>query len=193
MASTRRLHDYSCLTFDCYGTLIEWEVGLDKALKPLYSQLPSTHPLHNHLKGLLEHYSKIERALEIAHPTELYSKLLAETYLRLAAELDLRATEADAKTFAASIGDWPAYPDTVEALQRLKKHFKLVILSNVDNASFAQTLKKQFAGVEFDAVYTAEDIGSYKPDKRNFEYLLQHCDRDLGVKKEQIIHTAVSL
>jgi 2-haloalkanoic acid dehalogenase type II len=187
------LHDYSCLTFDCYGTLIDWHLGLERALKPLYSQLSPSHTLYNDIDGILAAYSKIERRLEVEHPTELYRNLIAETYQRLAAELGVKATEADGKTFADALGDWPAYPDTVAALQRLKKHFKLVILSNVDNESLEQTLARQFAGVEFDAIYTAEDIGSYKPDRGNFEYLLGHCDEDLGVKRGEIIHTAVSL
>ena len=92
--------------------------------------------------------------------------------------------------FGASIQDWPAFPDSAEALGYLKQHYQLVILSNVDRASFAHSNQK--LGVEFDAVYTAEDIGSYKPDPRNFEYMLARLAAR-GIAREQILHTAESL
>ena len=81
----------------------------------------------------------------------------------------------------------------MEALQRLQKHYKLVILSNVDHKSFSETLAGALAGVKFDAVYTAEQIGSYKPDLRNFEFLLSHVRDELGVHKNEILHTAEGL
>ena len=100
-------------------------------------------------------------------------------------------SEADA--FGASVNQWPIFPDTIEALKQLKKHYKLVILSNVDKQSFAHVLKGALAGVEFDAVYVAEEIGSYKPDLKNFQYLFSHARDDLGVQMEQILMTAVGL
>ena len=92
--------------------------------------------------------------------------------------------------YGNSIKDWPAFPDSAEALAYLKKHYKLVILSNVDNESFAASNKK--LGVTFDAVYTAEDIGSYKPASRNFDYMLDKL-KTLGLEKGDILHTAESL
>ena len=89
------------------------------------------------------------------------------------------------------MGNWPAFPDTADALRRLKRQFKLVILSNIDNASFAEANKK--LGVSFDAIYTAQDVGSYKPNQRNFDYMLAHLKADLGLEKEDILHTAQSL
>lgn len=185
--------DYSCLTFDCYGTLIDWEGGIYTALAPLTQQLPTTHHLHNNRLATLRAFHKHESRVQSEHPAELYSRVLALTYASLATEMGLATTESDMARFGASVGDWPVYADTVDALHRLHKHFKLVILSNVDAESFDRTLAKQFPGVSFDAVYRAQDIGSYKPDIRNFHYLIEHCERDLGVPKARIVHTAQSL
>jgi 2-haloalkanoic acid dehalogenase type II len=88
------------------------------------------------------------------------------------------------------VQNWPAFPDSPGALQYLKKYYKLIILSNVDNRTFAHSNAK--LGVEFDAIYSAEDIGSYKPDDRNFVYMLDHIG-DLGLEKKDLLHTAESL
>ena len=95
--------------------------------------------------------------------------------------------------FGASIGTWAAFPDTVGAIQTLGKYYKLVPLSNVDRASFTKTLDGPLKGCSFDAWYVAEDIGSYKPDHRNFEFLLGHVESEFGVAKDEILHTAVGL
>ena len=87
--------------------------------------------------------------------------------------------------------DWPAFPDSGAALRYLKNHFKLVILSNIDRASFSGSNAR--LGVTFDAIYTAQDIGSYKPALRNFEYLITEVQSDLGVDPGEILHTAQSL
>ncbi|MBS0562102.1 MAG: HAD hydrolase-like protein, partial [Proteobacteria bacterium] len=100
------------------------------------------------------------------------------------------ATEEEHRRFGASVPDWPAFPDSAEALAYLKRHYKLVILSNVDRVSFAGSNKR--LGVEFDAIYTAQDIGSYKPDPRNFQYMLDKLAGQ-GIGKADILHTAQSL
>lgn len=193
MPTQRPLSSFSCLTFDCFGTLVDWEGGIYKALSALTSQLPAAHPLHNNRLGILGALVRHEHDVQTENPSALYSTVLAESYGRLAQELGLTATAEEKAKFGASVGEWPVFPDTVAALQRLKRHFKLVIISNVDRESFKRTLTNQFNGIEFDAIYTAQEIGSYKPDIRNFQYLIEHCGTDLGVKKEEIIHTAQSL
>ena len=132
-----------------------------------------------------------------------YDKLLAETYLSLAQDFNVEITDSvrsDAEKFGNGIEQWPAFQDTVDAMKRLGKYYKLVPLSNVDKASFTRTLKGPLAGIPFWRVYVAEEIGSYKPDLRNFHYLIEHVDEDAksegekdGVKKEQILHVAQSL
>ncbi|KAK0386142.1 hypothetical protein NLU13_5979 [Sarocladium strictum] len=193
MATQRPLTSFKCLTFDCYGTLIDWESGIWNALSPLNQQLPQAHELKDDRYGMLKKIVSHEMAVQKSRPDALYSAVLAEAYGNLAKELGLAASEEEKTKYGQSVGDWPAFPDTLEALKRLQKHYKLVILSNVDRESFGRTLQKQFPGLTFDAIYTAQDVGSYKPDLRNFHYLIEHCDKDLGVKKEDIIHTAQSL
>ncbi len=92
--------------------------------------------------------------------------------------------------YGRSVGDWPAFPDLAASLQYLKQHYKLVILSNVDNASFA--LSNRQLQVDFDSIYAAEDIGSYKPDLRNFDYMLENL-ASIGIKKSEVLHTAESM
>lgn len=181
-----KLTDFAALTFDCYGTLIDWESGMLTALRPSFAKRrPDLAD-----EALLEAHGRLEHEIEAAHPKMLYSEVLRRTYLALATESGIPADEMEAARYAASIRDWPAFPDTAVALQYLKRHYKLVILSNVDRASFRGSLPK--LGVEFDAVLTAEEIGSYKPDRYNFEYMIGKL-AEMGVPKERILHTAQSL
>jgi 2-haloalkanoic acid dehalogenase type II len=199
---TRPLKSFEILTFDIYGTLIDWEGGILAALKPLLSRLPSSHPLvssssdEENKVAVGNAFTVIEMDLQREKPGLKYSLLLTESYLRFAKQLGITEEEdvkKEADAFGASIGTWPAFPDTVDAMKRLKKYFKIAPLSNVDRASFQNTLDGPLKGVEFDAIYTAEQIGSYKPDLRNFNYLLEHLKEDFGIEKEDILHTAQSL
>jgi 2-haloacid dehalogenase len=182
-----RLTDFKVLTFDCYGTLIDWESGLLAALRPLLERLGGKVADEAALAAFARH----ETAVEKAQPSLNYRKLLAECYRRLAGEWNTAITEADAERFGNSVPDWPAFPDSAAALGYLKQHYKLVILSNVDRASFAESNKK--LNVSFDAVCTAEDVGSYKPDKRNFDFVLKTVKDRLGFAPQDILHTAQSL
>lgn len=193
MTTPRPITSFNCLTFDCFGTLVDWEGGIWNALAPINKQLPEDHKHRDDRYGMLKKLIGHEMVVQKSKPNALYSDVLAETYGELAKELGVEASEDDKTKFGQSVGDWPIYPDTIEALNRLHSHFKLVILSNVDRDSFSRTLKNQFPNFTFDAIYTAEEIGSYKPDLNNFRYLIEHCDKDLGVKKENIIHTAQAL
>jgi 2-haloalkanoic acid dehalogenase type II len=121
----------------------------------------------------------------------LYPEILSRVHQDLAARLDLQTNDSLDSDFANSLAHWPAFPDTADALRYLGTKFKLVILSNVNRDGFAASNRK--LGVTFDAIYTAEDIGSYKPASANFEYLLARLDEDLGLKKEDVLHTAQSL
>ena len=178
------LSQFTALSFDCYGTLIDWETGLTHALQPLAER--SGTPAEK----LLEAYGAIEHQAEAEFPVLRYSKLLETVYRRLAESVGVSPSEADAQAFGASVGDWPAFPDSAEALHYLKHHFRLIILSNVDRASFARSNDR--LGVEFDAIFTAEEIGSYKPSLRNFEYLLDRLAA-MGVEKPDLLHVAQSL
>ena len=140
--------------------------------------------------GLLA-FAQSESLQEQETPGLLYPNLLAHVHRRIADSLGMEtATELD-EGFGASVPDWPAFPDTADALRVLKRHFRLVILSNVHRVGIAGSNRK--LGVEFDAIYTAEDIGSYKPADTNFEYLLAHLKSDFGLDRSDVLHTAQSL
>ena len=139
----------------------------------------------------IKSFNDIEVSLCASKPSLKYSTLLSESYLKFANSLSLpQPPQSEVDAVGASVGQWPAFPDTVAALHRLQRHYKLVILSNVDKESFSHVLSGSLAGVGFDAVYVAEQIGSYKPDLKNFQYLLSHVKKNLGVEMEQVVHTA---
>ena len=182
-----KLSDFKVLTFDCYGTLIDWESGIFNALEPLRKKVASDKTRDQ----VLENYAQHESAQEEETPAMAYSLLLVVVYKRLAKEWGVAVTDEEANVFGASVPDWPEFADSVEALRYLKKHYKLVILSNVDRLSFRSSNAR--LQVVFDAIYTAQDIGSYKPSPRNFEYMLQRLQSDFGLGKQDILHTAQSL
>lgn len=184
--SARPLTAYRALTFDCYGTLIDWESGLYQALQPLLQAGAVTRPRD----AVLADFARLEAAQEAAAPAALYRDLLAEVHRRLAHEWGVTLPEEAHLAFGRSVPQWPAFDDSAAALRYLKGHYKLVILSNVDRESFAGSNRR--LGVTFDAICTAEDIGSYKPDLRNFRYLLGAVGA-LGIASTEILHTAQSL
>jgi 2-haloacid dehalogenase len=181
-----RLTDFKVLTFDCYGTLIDWETGIVNALRPLLRKAPVGRSRDQVLASFARH----ETAQEAETPGMIYSELLGQVHRRLAEEWGIAASEADHQAFGGSVGDWPAFADTPGSLSYLKGFHKLVILSNVDRKSFARSLRR--LGVAFDAVYTAEDIGSYKPDLGNFRYMIGALKRS-GHAERDVLHIAQSL
>ncbi|MGF6811489.1 2-haloacid dehalogenase [Paraburkholderia sp. Clong3] len=181
-----KLTDFDTLTFDCYGTLIDWESGILEGLRPLLERART--PLTR--DQVLEAHARHESSQQNFTPAKRYQELLPIVYKRMAEEWGLPYTHEECVAYGQSIRNWPAFADSAVALQYLKKHYKLVILSNIDNESF--TFSNARLQVEFDAVITAEDVGSYKPSPRNFEYMLQKLDQR-GIKKEKILHTAESL
>src|SRR3954470_12827895 len=182
-----RLTDFKVLTFDCYGTLIDWESGILAALRPLLAKCGGKVGD----EAALVDYARHESALEAEQPGLNYRKILAEAHRRLAKDWNASGTEAEAERFGNSVPDWPAFPDSAAALAYLTQHYKMVILSNIDRASFAESNKK--LGVTFDAICTAEDIGSYKPDKRNFDFVLKTVKDRFNLAPKDVLHTAQSL
>ena len=182
-----RLTDYRVLTFDCYGTLIDWEGGIWDALQPLIMHGGADVTRDAALLA----FAKFETVHERDQPDLRYPDLLARVHRSIAESLGIETSDALDEAFGASVPLWPAFADTADALRALKRHYKLVILSNVHREGFAASNRK--LGVEFDAIYTAEDIGSYKPADANFEYMLAHLKSDLGLDRSDILHTAQSL
>jgi 2-haloalkanoic acid dehalogenase type II len=139
----------------------------------------------------LEAFGVEENELEARAPSMPYPEILSLVHRSLAKRFELSSRDELDSAFAASLPHWPAFADTAAALRTLKRRYKLVILSNVHRQGFAASNRK--LGVRFDAVYTAEEIGSYKPSPRNFEFLLERLEEDHGVSPDQILHTAQSL
>ena len=181
-----KLREFKVLTFDCYGTLIDWESGMLVALAPL------TDRLHRELTRdqILEAHARHESSQQRQTPAKRYQEILSIVYRRLAEEWGVSTSWDECVRYGHSVKDWPPFPDSADALQYLKQHYRLVILSNVDNESFAASNRK--LGVDFDAIYTAEDIGSYKPADANFVYMLSML-KSLGFGKSDILHTAESM
>src|SRR6516164_6185089 len=180
------LTEFEALSFDCYGTLIDWEAGLLAVLGPW----ARARGLALTGEELLTAYAQVEAEVEAEHPAAVYPEVLARGMRQFGASLGAEVTEEDAARLARSVPDWPAFPDSPDALAALGRRFKLIILSNVDRASFAGSAAR--LGASFTSVITAQDVGSYKPDPRNFEALTREAAR-LGIRPGGLLHVAQSL
>jgi 2-haloacid dehalogenase len=181
-----RLTEFQAMSFDCYGTLIDWEAGLASVLTPW----ARSAGLDLDDEALLAAYSRHEAEAEAAYPEEPYPEVLARSMRALGSELGSPVNSEDAQRLARSVPEWPAFADSAAALAALGQRFKLMILSNVDRGSFAASNRR--LGVQFSAVITAEDVGSYKPSPRSFESLLAEAAR-LGIEDGKLLHVAQSL
>jgi len=180
------LGDFDALSFDCYGTLIDWEAGIAAVLGPWARE----HGLDLDDEALLSAYAEHEAHSEVETPAALYPDILARSFHALADQLGASLSEEDAQRLAASVPDWPAFPDSAAALTALATRYRLIILSNVDRASFAGSNAR--LGVSFDAIVTAQDVGSYKPSPRNFAALVERA-ATLGVGSGGLLHVAQCL
>ena len=173
---------FEALTFDCYGTLIDWESGILAGLRRSLAGL-DVEPSDDEL---LERYSSAEAALE-SGPYLHYREILARALREVCRDYGVEATDAAAAAFGASVADWPAFPDSAGALSRLQSRFRLGVITNCDDDLFAASNRR--LGVEFDWIVTAESLGSYKPDPRNFTIALER----MGLPRERVLHVAQSL
>jgi 2-haloalkanoic acid dehalogenase type II len=176
---------YDVLTFDTYGTLIDWEAGLVAALRAA---------LGDEADGvgdddLLTRVAGLEHDAEA--PGTPYREVLASCLRGIAAQLGTTVSDEQAALFGGSVADWPAFPDSSEALQRLQTRFAIATITNCDDDLFAASEKR--LGVTFDAVITAQQVGRYKPDTAGFLLAHERIARELGVPKERILHVAQSL
>ena len=173
---------FDWLSFDCYGTLIDWESGLLAYLRPLFR-----------VKGcdisdvqMLSWYSEFEPREQAGHYRS-YRDVLAAVVRDFAQELRVQVSDPEASGLAESIRNWQPFADTVPGLQGLHSRYKLAVLSNIDDDLFAYTAPK--LGVELDGVVTAQQVHSYKPSLNNFEALLRHY----AIPRERLLHVAESL
>jgi 2-haloalkanoic acid dehalogenase type II len=181
-----RFDEFRVLTFDCYGTLIDWETGILAVLR-LWAVGVDIGASDGEI---LRVFGEAESAAEHDLPTALYPDVLRATFARIATHFGKPEDSATADLFGKSVGDWPVFADTTDALKRLQRRFKLVVVSNVDRESFARTQKR--LGIIFDAVVTAEEVGAYKPDAKMFRRALEVA-KEFGAEPENILHVAQSL
>jgi len=173
---------FDAITFDCYGTLIDWEIGLADAFRAV---LPA-HGVGADDEDVLARYARYEAAAE-AGPYLPYRDILITGLRGVAAEFGIAPTDDEAAAFGGSVVDWPAFPDSRAALAHLKERFRLGVLTNCDDDLFAASEAE--LGVEFDWVVTAQQVGSYKPSEANFHALFAR----LAIPRGRILHVAQSL
>ena len=181
-----RLSDFKVLTFDVYGTLIDWESGMIAGLKPLTDRVEPALSRDE----ILQAHALHESTQQFYTPAMRYQDLLPLVYRRLAEQWGVSVNWAECLSYGQSVKQWPAFADSAASLEYLKDHFKLVVLTNTDNDSFMHSQMKLKA--DFNGIYTAEDVGSYKPADRNFDYMLEKLATQ-GVEKHEILHTAESM
>ncbi|HEX6117522.1 MAG TPA: haloacid dehalogenase type II [Solirubrobacterales bacterium] len=175
------LHSFDALTLDCYGTLIDWETGLLAVLRPILDD----HGVEIADEDLLALHARHETELE-AGPHRAYAEVLAGSLARIGAGLGFEPSAAERDRFAGSVGEWPAFDDSREALARLSERYWLAVITNCDDELFAASARR--LGVEFECVVTAEQARAYKPSHAPFELAF---DR-LGLPRDRILHVAQS-
>lgn len=172
---------FRAITFDCYGTLIDWETGLLAALRPVLR----AHGSKLRDEQILAVYAELEPAAQ--NPYRRYREVLEEVVRGFGKRLGFQVSEAEARSLPDSLKDWRPFPDTVAALEKLQTRFRLAIISNTDDDLFAGTAPH--LRVKFDQVITAEQAGAYKPSLVPFRLALQR----LGLPKEQVLHAGQSV
>ena len=173
---------FEALTFDCYGTLIDWEAGILAALRPAF-EARRLKPTEDEL---LEAFGRHESAAE-AGPYRPYREVLGAVLRALADEHGFEASADEVDAFGQSVVDWPAFPDSATALARLQTRFGLGVITNCDDDLFAASERR--LRLTFDWVVTAQQVGAYKPNDANFHAAF----RRLGLPRERILHCAQSL
>jgi 2-haloacid dehalogenase len=179
---TMDFNNFTTVSFDCYGTLIDWEAGILPVLRALLAGHGQSLPD----ASILELYGEFEAEAE-SGPYQSYRDVLQSVVRGFAGHFHFDATSAEIRSLHESVPGWPPFPDTVSALRNLQKRYKLVVISNIDDNLFAETRKR--LDVDFDAVITAEQARSYKPSLNNFRIAL----RTLAVSPDRLLHAAQSV
>ena len=174
---------FDAITFDCYGTLIDWETGILAALGRLFDVRSRPRPSP---RELLAAFARLEPRAQ-RPPFRSYRSVLREVAFGVGQEFGISATDEEASAFAASVGDWPAFGDTTSALRALASRYRLAVVSNVDDDLFAPSAAK--LGVSFAAVVTALQVRSYKPAPAHFLEALNRLD----LPRSRLLHAAQSL
>lgn len=173
------------VTFDCYGTLIDWDGGIGRH----FAGWPRNRRAEASLEEILGRFAEAQRRHQAGPAYKSYRTVLRDAYADVAGEFGITGCAPAAERFARSVGDWPPFPDTVEALRRLKEHFVLGVVSNVDDESFART--HDVLGGLIDEVVTADEVRAYKPRPAHFERMLARLAAR-GIARREIVHLAQS-
>jgi 2-haloacid dehalogenase len=173
---------FTTISFDCYGTLIDWESGILPALRTVLANHDQSLPDAT----ILELYGEFEAEAE-SGPYQSYRDVLQSVVRGFAGRLQFEATPAEIRSLHESIRAWPPFPDTIAALRELQKRYKLAVISNIDDDLFAETRK--LLDVEFEDVITAQQARSYKPSINNFQLAL----RRLALSSDRLLHAAQSV
>ncbi len=176
------LRAYPTITFDCYGTLIDWEAGLLSALRPLVGRSPREVSDHEILEAFLRFDEELTRG-----PFVSYRTVLADTASRLGEHFGFPVTEETAQVLAQSMRDWRPFAETIPALDAIRRHCRIAIISNVDDDLIAPSL--QHLSVPFDEVITSEQATCYKPSSGIFQLAL----RRIGEPGSRVLHVAEGL
>jgi 2-haloacid dehalogenase len=172
---------FEVLTFDCYGTLIDWESGILAAARSALGDGVANHSDDQ----LLETFGRHEHEAET--PYHRYREVLELTISAMADELGVPLSDEARRAFGQSVVGWPPFPDSAAALARLHERFKLAVITNCDDDLFAASERR--LETTFDWVITAEQVGSYKPDVNNFHFAHER----IGIDRSRILHVAQSL
>src|SRR5258708_17170329 len=175
---------FTSISFDCYGTLIDWESGILPALRRVLGSHGKSQSLSD--AAILELYGEFEAEAE-SGPYQSYRDVLQSVVRAFADRFHFQASSAEIRSLHESVHAWLPFPDTVAALRELQNRYKLVVISNIDNDLFAETRKR--LDVEFDAVITAEQARSYKPSLNNFQMAL----RTLALAPDRLLHSPQSI
>ena len=173
---------FEVLTFDCYGTLIDWEAGILAAARPVLA----AHGIRIADEDLLTLFGEIESGVE-AGPYRPYRDVLRQVLISMGDRLGFDPVAAEADAFGASVAAWPAFPDSAAALRQLATRYGLGVITNCDDDLFAASSRR--LGDPFRWVITAQQAGTYKPAHRNFEVALER----IGVPRDRVLHVAQSL
>ena len=176
-------NQFKVLTFDCYGTLIDWESGILSTLRPILSR----YQKDINDTQIIELYNEFERKIQSENEYVNYKEVLKRVMQKFGNKFEFSPSSSELNCLINSLWSWEAFPDTILSLKKLKEKYKIGIISNIDNDLFALT-KKQLQ-VKFDWIITAEQVKSYKPSLNNFKYAIEK----IGISSDQILHIAQSI
>ncbi|MEM1665785.1 MAG: haloacid dehalogenase type II [Nitrososphaerota archaeon] len=175
------MYEFDVLTFDCYGTLVDWESGAKQVFIRILSKKKKNIPVDELLSRWLE-----EDFRQVQGPYRPYKEILKISLKQVMDSFGMDYSETDGEEFVSSIKSWKPFPDVEPALKSLKQKYKLAIISNIDNDIITESVK--LMGIDFDYIITAEDARAYKPSRKIFEYAIER----LGLKKDRILHVSFS-